>query len=45
MLHGRSTAKAIKNALRVAADFSEKRVYEVIASKIEKGMVEKVDKN
>jgi len=43
--HGRSTAKAIKNALRVAADFSEKRVYEVIASKIEKGMVEKVDKN
>jgi glycerol-3-phosphate acyltransferase PlsX len=43
--HGRSTAKAIKNALRVAADFSEKRVYEVIASKIEKGMVEKLDKN
>jgi glycerol-3-phosphate acyltransferase PlsX len=43
--HGRSTAKAIKNALRVAADFSEKRVYEAIASKIEKGMVEKVDKN
>ena len=43
--HGRSTAKAIKNALRVAADFSEKRVYEVIASKIENGMVEKVDKN
>jgi glycerol-3-phosphate acyltransferase PlsX len=43
--HGRSTAKAIKNALRVAADFSEKRVYEVIASKIEKGMVGKVDKN
>jgi len=43
--HGRSSAKAIKNALRVAADFSEKRVYEVIASKIEKGMVEKVDKN
>jgi len=43
--HGRSSAKAIKNALRVAADFSEKRVYEVIASKIEKGMVGKVDKN
>jgi glycerol-3-phosphate acyltransferase PlsX len=43
--HGRSTAKAIKNALRVAADFSEKRVHEVIASKIEKGMVERVDKN
>jgi glycerol-3-phosphate acyltransferase PlsX len=43
--HGRSTAKAIKNALRVAADFSEKRVHEVIASKIEKSMVERVDKN
>jgi len=43
--HGRSSAKAIKKALRVAADFSEKRVYEVIASKIEKGMVGKVDKN
>ena len=42
--HGRSTAKAIKNALRVAADFSEKRVYKVIASEIEKSMVEKVDK-
>ena len=42
--HGRSTAKAIKNALRVAADFSEKRVHKVIASEIEKSMVEKVDK-
>lgn len=42
--HGRSTAKAIKNALKVAADFSEKRVYKVIASEIEKSMVEKVDK-
>jgi glycerol-3-phosphate acyltransferase PlsX len=39
--HGRSTAKAIKNALRVAADFSEKKVHEVIASEIEKGMVTK----
>jgi glycerol-3-phosphate acyltransferase PlsX len=43
--HGRSTAKAIKNALRVAADFSEKRVLEVIASKIAKGMVERVEKS
>jgi phosphate acyltransferase len=42
--HGRSTSKAIKNALRVAADFSEKRVHKVIASEIEKSMVEKVDK-
>jgi glycerol-3-phosphate acyltransferase PlsX len=42
--HGRSTAKAIKNALRVAADFSEKRVHEVIASEIEKSMVSKVAK-
>jgi glycerol-3-phosphate acyltransferase PlsX len=42
--HGRSTSKAIKNALRVAADFSEKRVHNVIASEIEKSMVEKVDK-
>lgn len=41
--HGRSTAKAIKNALRVAADFSEKKVHEVIASEIEKGMVTKGD--
>ena len=42
--HGRSTSKAIKNALRVAADFSEKSVHKVIASEIEKSMVEKVDK-
>jgi len=42
--HGRSTSKAIKNALRVAADFYEKRVYKVIASEIEKSMVGKVDK-
>lgn len=42
--HGRSTAKAIKNALRVASDFSEKRVYEAIASDIEKCMVNNVDK-
>ncbi|MFH1702016.1 MAG: phosphate--acyl-ACP acyltransferase, partial [Nitrospirota bacterium] len=42
--HGRSTAKAIKNALKVASDFSEKRVYEVIASDIGKCMVSNVDK-
>ncbi len=42
--HGRSTAKAIKNALRVAADFSEKRVYKTIASEIGKGMVNKIEK-
>ncbi len=42
--HGRSTAKAIKNALKVASDFSEKRVYEVIASDIGKCMVSNIDK-
>jgi glycerol-3-phosphate acyltransferase PlsX len=42
--HGRSTAKAIKNALRVAGDFAEKKVYEVIASEIQKGMVTKIEK-
>lgn len=41
--HGRSTAKAIKNALRVAADFSAKKVHEAIASEIEKGMVTEGD--
>ncbi|MEW6215327.1 MAG: phosphate acyltransferase PlsX [Nitrospirota bacterium] len=34
--HGRSTAKAIRNALKVAADFSENKVHEIIASEIEK---------
>ncbi len=33
--HGRSTAKAIKNALRVAADYSAKRVFEAISVDIE----------
>ena len=32
--HGRSTSKAIKNALRVAADYSSKRVYEAISDDI-----------
>lgn len=34
--HGRSTAKAIMNALRVASDFSKNKVYETISSDIEK---------
>ena len=33
--HGRSSSKAIKNALRVAADYAEKRVYEAITVDIE----------
>ncbi len=33
--HGRSTAKAIKNAIKVASDFAQKRVYEIISSAIE----------
>jgi glycerol-3-phosphate acyltransferase PlsX len=32
--HGRSSSKAIRNALRVAADFSRKRVHEAIADAI-----------
>jgi phosphate acyltransferase len=32
--HGRSTSKAIKNALRVAADYASKRVYEAISDDI-----------
>lgn len=30
--HGRSTARAIKNAIRVASDMAKKRVHEVIAN-------------
>ncbi|TAN41437.1 MAG: phosphate acyltransferase PlsX [Nitrospirae bacterium] len=33
--HGRSTPKAIKNGLRVAADYSRKKVYEAISKEIE----------
>lgn len=33
--HGRSSAKAIKNAIKVAAEFARKRVYEVIDEDIE----------
>ncbi|HUO76644.1 MAG TPA: phosphate acyltransferase PlsX [Thermodesulfovibrionales bacterium] len=32
--HGRSSAKAIKNAVKVAAEFSRKRVYEIITEEI-----------
>jgi glycerol-3-phosphate acyltransferase PlsX len=32
--HGRSSAKAIKNAIKVAAEFSRKRVYEIITEEI-----------
>jgi glycerol-3-phosphate acyltransferase PlsX len=34
--HGRSTAKAIRNAMRVAADLAEKEVHETVASAIKK---------
>jgi glycerol-3-phosphate acyltransferase PlsX len=33
--HGRSSSKAIKNALKVAHDFSRKRVYEAISDAIQ----------
>jgi glycerol-3-phosphate acyltransferase PlsX len=36
--HGRSTSKAIRNAIRVACDFSAKRVHEIISSVIEKSL-------
>lgn len=42
--HGRSTAKAIKNALKVAADFSAKKVYEIVASDIERYSVDSIVK-
>jgi glycerol-3-phosphate acyltransferase PlsX len=34
--HGRSTPKAIKNAIKKAADFSRKSVYETISKEIQK---------
>jgi glycerol-3-phosphate acyltransferase PlsX len=34
--HGRSTAKAIRNAIRVASDFAEQKVYDIISLEIEK---------
>jgi glycerol-3-phosphate acyltransferase PlsX len=33
--HGRSSAKAIKNALKVASDYASKRVFEAISAAIE----------
>jgi glycerol-3-phosphate acyltransferase PlsX len=33
--HGRSSAKAIKNALKVASDYASKRVFEAISTAIE----------
>jgi len=36
--HGRSTAKAIRNAIRVASDFAGKKVCEIISSAIEKDL-------
>jgi glycerol-3-phosphate acyltransferase PlsX len=36
--HGRSTAKAIRNAIKVASDFADKKVYEIISSAIEKNL-------
>jgi phosphate acyltransferase len=36
--HGRSTSKAIKNAIRVASDFAEKKVHEIVSSTIEKDL-------
>jgi glycerol-3-phosphate acyltransferase PlsX len=37
--HGRSTSKAIRNAIRVASDFAEKKVYDSIAAAIKKDFV------
>jgi len=34
--HGRSTAKAIRNAVRVSSDCAKRRVYETVTSAIEK---------
>ncbi len=35
--HGRSSAKAIRNAVKVAAEFSRKKVYEIITEEIKSG--------
>ncbi len=37
--HGRSTSKAIKNALRVAADYSGKKVFDAISVDIENNLL------
>lgn len=41
--HGRSSSKAIKNALRVAADYAAKRVYEAISIDIENDLTSRQD--
>jgi glycerol-3-phosphate acyltransferase PlsX len=41
--HGRSSSKAIKNALRVAADYAAKRVYEAISLDIENDLHNRQD--
>lgn len=41
--HGRSSSKAIKNALRVAADYAAKRVYEAISIDIENDLNSRQD--
>ncbi len=40
--HGRSSAKAIRNALRVANDFARKRVYEAISEAIHSDLTARV---
>lgn len=40
--HGRSSAKAIRNALRVADDFARKRVYEAISDAIQADLTSRV---
>lgn len=35
--HGRSTAKAMRNAVRIAAEYSKKKVYEAISREIKEG--------
>jgi phosphate acyltransferase len=36
--HGRSTSKAIRNALRVAADYAGKKLYDIISSAIKQDL-------
>jgi glycerol-3-phosphate acyltransferase PlsX len=40
--HGRSSARAIKNAIKVAADMARKRVYEIIAEDLSKNYKKEV---
>jgi glycerol-3-phosphate acyltransferase PlsX len=37
--HGRSTAKAIRNAIRVASDFAKNKVYETVSLAVAKGII------